>query len=30
MLSKVRKAVDYIKDNIDEKPLIGLILGSGL
>lgn len=30
MLSKVRKAVDYIKDNIDEQPLIGLILGSGL
>lgn len=30
MLSKVKKATDYIKEKIDEKPLIGMILGSGL
>lgn len=30
MISKIKKAVDYIKDRIDEKPMIGLILGSGL
>ncbi len=30
MLSKVKKATNYIKDNIDEKPIIGMILGSGL
>jgi len=30
MLSKIKKASDFIKENISERPLIGLILGSGL
>lgn len=30
MLTKVEKASQYIKDKTDKKPIIGLILGSGL